>query len=538
MKAKTLTKILAPALALSMLLSNSVFAEAVTEAETTAVEEESVEATADTRPRTVVTTDLECDDMASMLHLLLYSNDIDIASIIVSASCHHWVGDGEHTIGEIMGTDQEYNSGADATEWRPMDPDWIYDTINTEYAEVYPNLAKHDSRYPSPEELIERTKIGNIEFEGDYRTPTEGSDYLKEILLDDDMRTLYIQAWGGTNTVARALLSIEEEYKDTEEWDEIYQKVCDKMSLISFGDQDNAYEEYISVNWPDARRMYCVTAGIGYMTSLNATVPYREYFKPAWLTENIKFDHGSLMEKYPLFGDGTYYEGENPDSQFGDMATLSMENCWLHFLDGVVEQYEFISEGDSPCWMYLIPTGLRGLENSEYGSWGGRMTDEAVASAIDEYDPTLGELSGGYSVHRWFPAYMNDWAARADWCVAENYEDANHQPEVTADCLDFDVAAGETIELNGTATDPDNDELTYNWYVYTDASKYSGENSAGLDVWAHGTASTSFTVPLDAVEGDYFNIVLEVTDNGAPALTRYAQAIVNVNASAPESEAE
>ena len=71
-------------------------------------------------------------------------------------------------IASIMGTDQEYNSGADATEWRPMDPDWIYDTISTEYAEVYPNLAKHDSRYPSPEELIERTKIGNIEFEGDY----------------------------------------------------------------------------------------------------------------------------------------------------------------------------------------------------------------------------------------------------------------------------------------------------------------------------------------------------------------------------------
>ena len=106
--------------------------------------------------------------MASILHTLLYSNDIDIASIIVSASCHHWIGDGEHTIREIMGTDQEYNSGADATEWHPMDPGWIYDTLNTEYAEVYPNLAKHDSRYPSSEELIERTQIGNIEFEGDY----------------------------------------------------------------------------------------------------------------------------------------------------------------------------------------------------------------------------------------------------------------------------------------------------------------------------------------------------------------------------------
>ena len=49
-----------------------------------------------------------------------------------------------------------------------------------------------------------------------------------------------------------------------------------------------------------------------------------------------------------------------------------------------------------------------------------------------------------------------------------------------------------------------------------------------LDVWAHGVNATSFTVPADAQPGDVFNIVFEATDNGAPALTRYAQAIVTV----------
>ena len=63
-----------------------------------AVAEEEV----DTRPRTVVTTDLECDDIDSLLHLLLYANDIDIAGIVVSASTHHWTGDGEHTLEEIV----------------------------------------------------------------------------------------------------------------------------------------------------------------------------------------------------------------------------------------------------------------------------------------------------------------------------------------------------------------------------------------------------------------------------------------------------
>ena len=486
----------------------------------------SAEDEVDTRPRTIVTTDLECDDIDSLLHLLLYANDIDIAAIIVTSSTHHWTGDGEHTMSEVI---DSFQKGGDLTIWRAMEVNWVYDTIRNEYAAVYPNLVKHDARYPSPGELVEKTKIGNVQFEGDYRFDTEGSDFIKGILLDDDMRPLYVQAWGGANSLARALKSIEEEYKDTDDWDAVYGKVCQKTTLISWGNQDKSYADYIAVAWPDMGRKYCVTGGIGYNTSINCTIPYREYFKPAWLTENIKFNHGPLMGKYLLFGDGTYYEGENPDSQFGFMSTLARDDCWLKRLNGLVDRYEFISEGDSPCWMYLIPVGLRGLENSEYGSWGGRITNEYGGRAISEYDPTTGRLSSGYSVHRWFPAFMNDWAARADWCVTD-FDGANHQPMVCTSTEDVTVPRGTTVELNGFAEDPDGDGLTFNWWVYKDASVYSGANLAYLDVWAHGVASTSFTVPADAEEGDYFNLVLEVTDNGSPALTRYAQVIITTDA--------
>lgn len=510
-------KMLSLLLAITMVLTMAAFASA----------EE-----ADSRPRTIITTDLECDDIDSLLHLLLYANDIDIAAIIVSSSTHHWTGDGEHTMGEVL---ESYQKNGDLTVWRPMELNWIYDTIRNEYASVYPNLAKHDPRYPTPGELVERTKIGNVEFEGDYRFDTEGSDFIKGLLLDDDERELYIQAWGGANSLARALKSIEEEYKGTDKWDAIYKKVSEKATLISWGDQDNSYKDYISVVWPDMGKMYCVTGGIGYMTSVNCTVPYREYFKPAWLTENIKFNHGALMGKYLLFGDGTYYEGENPDSQFGFMSTLARDDCWLKRLNGQVSRYEFISEGDSPCWMYLIPVGLRGMENPEYGSWGGRIQNTYAGRAISEFDPTTGKMGKGYSVHRWFPAFMNDWAARADWCVAGNYEDANHQPVVWTTTTDVTLARGETVELNGFAEDPDGDDLTFNWWVYKDACAYSGAYLPSLDVWAHGVASTTFTMPDDAEEGDYFNLVLEVTDNGEPALTRYAQVIITA-AAVPESD--
>ncbi len=497
------------------------------------------EASVDTRPRTIVTTDLECDDIDSMLHFLLYSNDIDIAALVVSSSQHHWTGDGEHTMSEVISS---YKQNGDLTEWRPMEVDWLENTLLNEYAEVYPNLVKHDSRYPTPGELVERTKVGNIEFEGDYRYETEGSNYIKDILLDDDPRTVYVQAWGGANTFARALLSIEEQYKDTGDWDAIYRKVSDKVVFISWGDQDNAYPDYISKNWSEIHRLYCVTSGIGYNSSNTVTVNYRKYFKADWLTENIKFGHGALMSKYLLFGDGTYYVGETDSNQFGYMSTLSMDGCWLSWFGGAsaFSRYDFISEGDSPCWMYLVPVGLRGLENSNYGSWGGRMapstssdSTEVTISAVSEYDPTLGAMSKGYSVHRWFEAFMNDFAARADWCVSD-YADANHQPVVSTATEDATLTPGSTIDLVGLAEDPDGDSLTYNWYVYTDASVYSGANLAYVDVWDADAATTAFTVPADAVEGDYFNLVLEVTDNGEPALTRYAQVIVTVAAAPAE----
>ena len=219
-----------------------------------------------------------------------------------------------------------------------------------------------------------------------------------------------------------------------------------------------------------------------------------------------------------------------------------MDDCWLSWMGGAdaFNRYDFISEGDSPCWMFLIPVGLRGLEDTTYGSWGGRLglnEERGTVGAISEYDPTLGEYTSGYSVHRWFPAFMNDWAARADWCVM-SYEEANHEPVVTADVLDFEAYPGATVELSASATDPDGDELFYDWFVYTDACTYSGANAAYLDVWAHGVNATSFTVPADAQPGDVFNIVFEATDNGAPALTRYAQAIVTVIEAPAEEAAE
>lgn len=138
----------------------------------------------DDRTRVIVTSDGEIDDECSLVRFLLYSNEWDIEGIITSSSQYHWHGH----------------------KW--AGDDWMEPTLNA-YAEVYPNLLKHDRRYPSPEFLRSRTYLGNVETEGEMDKVTKGSQRIVEVLLDNtDKRPVWIQAWGGTNTIARALKTI------------------------------------------------------------------------------------------------------------------------------------------------------------------------------------------------------------------------------------------------------------------------------------------------------------------------------------------
>ena len=61
--------------------------------------------------------------------------------------------------------------------------------------------------YPTADYLKSIIRVGNIEFEGEMEKVTEGSEFIKNILLDDDNQPVYVLIWGGTNTLARALKS-------------------------------------------------------------------------------------------------------------------------------------------------------------------------------------------------------------------------------------------------------------------------------------------------------------------------------------------
>ena len=171
------------------------------------------------KQRVIVTSDGEIDDECSIVRFLLYANEWDIEGIITSSSQYHWQGH----------------------KW--AGDDWINPYLDA-YEKVYDNLKQHDRDYPTPQYLRDRTVLGNVKAEGEMDEVTEGSELIVNVLLDEtDPRPVWIQAWGGTNTIARALKTIEEKYPEKMEY------VANKIRLFLIWEQDNTYQSYIRKNW-------------------------------------------------------------------------------------------------------------------------------------------------------------------------------------------------------------------------------------------------------------------------------------------------
>ena len=350
--------------------------------------------------RTIVTTDGEVDDMDSFMRLMLYSNEMDLAGLILSSSTYHYAGDPD--------------KGIEPYRWTGTA--WAGEVLD-DYQEVYENLKVHADGYPTPAYLRSILKIGNIKNVGEMEEITEGSEFMKELLLDDDDRTLYIQTWGGTNTTARALKSIEEEYKGTNQWEAIQQKVYDKTVIYIILNQDATYSDYIAKAWPGIR---VINDGgnfwrFAYMwKSVPGQLTTR--LQGDWMYKNIKTGHGPLLENYKLMGDGTILEGELDNEQRGSEEYLLNNSQY--------SRYDFISEGDSPSFFYLLDTGLRSMEDPTYGGWGGRFgveEDGTYKNTVADYNPYTQTEDKTYTLTRWFDDIQSDFAARADWCVAQAY---------------------------------------------------------------------------------------------------------------------
>lgn len=471
--------------------------------------------------RTVVTTDGEVDDMDSFVRLLLYANEFELMGLVYSSSQWHYKGDGKGTkfTSELDMTAQLYG---ERTELRWIGTDWIQKFLD-DYEKVQPNLALHAKGYPTADALRKLVKVGNINFEGDMAEATEGSNWIKNLLLDNDPRPIYLQIWGGANTVARALKSIEEEYSTKSNWAEIQEKVSRKAIMYNILDQDAAYRKYIKPNWPNVRmynnfkQFWC----FAYPWPRVVPTELQPYLRGAFMGKNIIHDHGPLTANYYSWGDGKVIAAD-PDHKQGSQEEMAKQK---------MTQYDFISEGDSPAYFHLVDVGLMNLAHPEYGGWGGRLIPSPTnpyhwedGDGAKDFNTYTQKEDAAFAQTRWVDALQLDFAARADWCV-KPYKEANHPPVIRVKGGNLVKAApGAKVSIKASAKDPDKDAVNLKFWQYAEADTYPEQ----VSITDLGKGVATLTVPTSAKKGETIHVIVEGKDEGSPALIRYQRVIIEV----------
>jgi hypothetical protein len=314
---------------------------------------------------------------------------------------------------------------------------------------------------------------------------TVGSNMIIEAVDRDDPRPVWAMCWGGCNPIAQALWTVKHTRSDVD-----VAKFVSKLHVYDVLGQDDA-GTWMAKTFPDL--LYIRATGVVF-----GWQPTNE-----WLAENIQ-SHGPLGAVYP-------------DTMYA-------------------------TEGDTPAFLHVYPSGLNDPTDVSQGGWGGRFAASKLEGVrgmrcMDgedaKYDPYLmyGDApESGQSIARWQSAIENDFEARMDWSVSGKYEDANHHPDAVLNgdenrnVLELSVEAGLPISLSASGSrDPDGDALTYHWYIYEDASSYAGPvqivDPYGVDALLN--------TPTDGA-GQDLHVILEVTDTGSPELTAYRRLIVAI----------
>ena len=528
------------------------------------------------KPRVVITADPELDDNNTLIRAILYSSDFEIEGLIYASSQFHWRGDGKGTTQYIPGREYTRIGLCPCTSWRFRSDEHFIDDIVDAYAKTYSNLKIHDPDYPTPAELKSKIKWGNVEFDGDFSKDTDGSNLIKSLLLDDKPGPLQVTAQGGESTIARALKSIYEQYRNTPQWNVISEKVSRKLVIIPSGDQDGTGSGYIRPNWPNVKEWQFGIGGpnFAYGTQFGIAPENKVYVSAEWTQKNI-VSRGPLGGLYRGWGDGKQMVKGDRTDYFGLSGYTPEELKEMGYMVWMPPQEKgsFLGEGDTPTFINFINIGLRTYENPSWGGWGGRTrhanepqtdfftggfpvpklppntTGIARGLAPAESNANLpgsekknGAPAGQASVDllsmmpkvtqptkaisdAFFAAAQNDFASRLKWSVTPKFSAANHPPKVRIrGSLDISARPGSTVNLEGEVSDPDQNAVTVKWWQHNDAGTYPGD----IRFSAPTALRTTFRVPDDAKPGQTINIVLEATDGGTPHLTRYQRIVVIV----------
>lgn len=504
--------------------------------------------------RTIITQDAEVDDQNSLRHFMFYANEVELQGIVQTSSKFHWIGvpgavKPEKVFKDDFESDIAVETGPFDEPYRWTGTDWMYEVAD-DYEKDYPNLSRHADGYPTPDYIRSITKIGNIGYEGEREAPSEGSELIRARILDDDPRPLYIQVWGGTNTIARALMDIQSEYEGTKVWDDLHRKISDKVIITACGEQDPAYREYIAEEWPDIVFVKTLQMeSYAYPWAIMPECDSKDTLKADFMKKEILTGRSALTDGYCTWLDGKYYEGELEDSQFGTNPDIGKEGFLTKILGlPEPEQYAFLSEGDSPTFFPLLDWGFRTLEDFSYGGLSGRYYKKdnefnSKGEPLNMWDVCKDSFTGRDGVTKelesmwpYVADIQRDFAARVEWAGTDDAAAGEHRPVLSVrEGTDIAAAAGETVVLHTEASSRDGNNVTVTFRIYPetsapcvkDAAITDGRSSAkcGSTLIAED-GSAEFRLPDSAAEGDEFHIIVKAETDGHHRLTYYQHVIV------------
>jgi hypothetical protein len=429
----------------------------------------------------------EPDDEESLVRFLVYANEYDVEGLVATTST--WLK--EKTREDLIRRQIEA------------------------YGQVRENLARHAPGFPTKEQLLAVTHTGQTNYGmaavGEGRS-TAGSRWLLAAADKADDRPLWISVWGGANTLAQAL---------TDAWRQRpaadLSRLIGNIRVYSISDQDDS--------GPWLRREF---PGLFWIVS-PSTTDWKEYWRATWTG---------------ISGDRHYKNGPG-------YAFHLVDNPWLEEniiknhgpLGALYPRFAYIMEGDTPSFLGLIDNGLGWQVSPSYGGWGGRYalyqahgeTRPIWTNNQDSRDTVTADngqtqCTDPATIWRWREAYQHDFAARMDWCVADDLKKANHNPvavlngDRTKRVLELAARPGETVRLNSTgSTDPDGQATTATWFVYREAGSFEGE----VKLSASNGERTALVTPV-AKQPATVHVILQITDDGTPALTAYRRAIIRI----------
>jgi len=164
------------------------------------------------KARVIVLTDIanEPDDQMSMVRFLVYANEFDVEGLVATTST--WMRD-------------------------KVRPDVIQQVIDA-YEKVQPTLARHAEGFPTAGVLRALVTSGQPGFgmaAVGLDKMTAGASAIVQAGDKVDARPLWVTAWGGTNTLAQALLHV----RETRDANALSAFVS-RLRVYAISDQDDA----------------------------------------------------------------------------------------------------------------------------------------------------------------------------------------------------------------------------------------------------------------------------------------------------------